>query len=1016
MPMRTPHYLRSILCGFAAASVALLFCSSTWAQVVVPAAPAAPGMGAAPAGTPGTGSTGAAATTMGTGTVPRGEAVEAFPAVKNIMQPGGKADAQEAAKPADGKAQPTDSKNNAPDSKDALAAEPVKEAKADDTEFQRFVFNATGKALPLYGYELFARSNTFAPAQAVPAPADYLLGPGDEIAIHVNGLMEVNQNFVIDRDGRIMLPKVGPVSLAGVPLHKAEEVLTTQIARVLRNFTVSVSMGRLRSIEIFVVGQARKPGKHLVSSLSGLVNALLESGGPSANGSMRAIELRRAGKTIATLDMYAFLARGDNSADIALLARDVVFIPPAGARAALLGTINEPAIYEIKSKESIEQILALSGGLPALAAPQKAQLERLDASREVARYVEDFALDAQGLKQVLKAGDILTVFQISPQIANAVTLEGNVAAPLRYTFRPGMRIADLLLDKRLLIPGSYWLQVNRGSTAGSYARPEVNIDYATVQRLNPDTLQTEILAFDLSKAMALDTQENLELRSGDIVKVYAPNDPGPVTENSISITGESVGGTHRFAWREGNTIANYTSRINELFAQASRTRAVDAQVEAEQVLYSSYPINLGYATVLRRDPDSLRATRIAFNLGKALSGDRTEAIALKSRDSIAIYAPKQLGPETLDAVTISGEVVGGTQRYVWREGFTVRDIIPSTQWLVDTYNYWQRASGRSLNNDINWDYAQVIRRIPATLQSQAITFHLGRAVLDANPKDNIRLEPGDQIALFTTAQLPVPAEKRVHIVTLAGEVMVPGKYQVSPGETLPDLIQRAGGLSRYAYPYGTVFSRETTRAQQQISLDKSLRQMQAEVNSQAATTLQNMTDAAGQSATVQAQLAGQRMMLERLRGIKATGRIALDLDPDKPVLPAITLEDGDEVRIPMRPNFVGVFGEVFTDSAVLHKPNNTVADYLDKAGVTRDADLDNLIVVRADGKVENSPASLFSIRPEVLGKRLYAGDSVFVPGRLDRRTPYTNFIQGAKDWTAILYQFGLGAAGFKSLK
>jgi protein involved in polysaccharide export with SLBB domain len=213
-----------------------------------------------------------------------------------------------------------------------------------------------------------------------------------------------------------------------------------------------------------------------------------------------------------------------------------------------------------------------------------------------------------------------------------------------------------------------------------------------------------------------------------------------------------------------------------------------------------------------------------------------------------------------------------------------------------------------------------------------------------------------------------------------------------------------------------VFSRASTRVQQQANLDKSLRQMQSDINAQAATALQNVTDTTEKGSNVQAQLAGQRIMLERLQGIKATGRIALDLDPEKPVLPALTLEDGDEVRIPMRPSFVGVFGEVFTESAVLHKPDTSVADYLGKAGVTREADMDNLIIVRADGRVENGPTSLLSIRSAILDKRLYPGDSLFVPGRVDRRTYYSSFIQGAKDWTAILYQFGLGAAGFKSLK
>ena len=387
--------------------------------------------------------------------------------------------------------------------KDAKAplADAEREPFIPETEFQRFVFSATGQALKLYGYELFANPASFGAAQAAPVPAGYILGPGDELVVQVNGLADLNTNLVIDRDGRVQVPKVGPLNLAGAPLNDAEKIFRNHIGKVFRNFTVSVTMGRLRSIEVFVVGQARKPGKHVISSLSSLINALFETGGPSANGSLRAIELRRAGRKIATIDLYAFLARGDNSTDTQLLAGDVVFIAPAGPRAALLGTLNAPAIYELRGNETINDMLALSGGLPTLAAPQKAQLERVDAQKEIARYVQDFALDAKGLAQPLKAGDILTVFQISPQIANVVTLQGNVAAPLRCNFRPGMRVADPFSDTRLLIPGSYWTALNQGATAGNYSRPEVNLDYATIQRLDPSTLRTRLIAFNLQKAV-----------------------------------------------------------------------------------------------------------------------------------------------------------------------------------------------------------------------------------------------------------------------------------------------------------------------------------------------------------------------------------------------------------------------------------------------------------------------------------------------------------------------------------
>jgi len=240
-------------------------------------------------------------------------------------------------------------------------------------------------------------------------------------------------------------------------------------------------------------------------------------------------------------------------------------------------------------------------------------------------------------------------------------------------------------------------------------------------------------------------------------------------------------------------------------------------------------------------------------------------------------------------------------------------------------------------------------------------------------------------------------------------------YQIQPGDTLPDLIQRAGGLSKNAFVYGTEFTRESTRAQQQANLNKSIRQMEADINAQTATLLQNVTgDEKGN--IVQAQIAGQKAMLGRLQGLRASGRIALDLNHDQPALPPLRLEGGDRIIVPQRPSFVGVFGEVYAENSFIHKPEQTVADYLDKAGVTREADMDNVTLIRADGTVETGRQGFSLWGPSLMARRLYAGDTIFVPARIDRRSAYSTFIQGAKDWTAIFYQFGLGAAGLKALQ
>lgn len=783
-------------------------------------------------------------------------------------------------------------------------AEAVKDIGADQTEFQRFVAENAGRRLPLFGYNLFSQPDRYAPVLAAPVPPTYILGPGDELVLQTYGVVDVAERLVIDRNGRVSIPKTGPVMLAGVPFSEAEKVLNAHLAKVYTNYTLSLTMGRVRSIEVFVLGQAARPGKHVVSGMSSLINALFETGGASANGSLRKIELRRGGKTITSVDMYRFLALGDSSTDARLQSGDVIYIPPAGERAAVLGTVNAPAIYEVHAGETIGDVLALSGGLPVLAAPQKAQLERLAPQESVARYVEDFSLDATGLQRKLKAGDILTVFQVSPQIANVVTLEGNVAAPMRYSFKPGMRVSDVLGDPRLLIPVAYWQGINRGANSATPNRPEVNLDYATIQRLDPRGLTTRLVSFSPAKAMNGDARENLELQSGDIVTVYGPSQPGPETDDSIALR---------------------------------------------------------------------------------------------------------------------GEIVGGLKRFPWRQGMTLKELIPSTQWLIDYYQYWQKASGKSIRQDINWDYAQLTRRVPQTLLTESLEFNLGQHVtLDANNPNYkpLLLQAGDQISLFTTAQIQVPLAKRVQFVTVRGEVAVPGVYQLKPGETLPQLIKRAGGLSVNAYPYGAVFTRESTRAQQQANIDTAVRRLESQLVSESSTVAQNQAESAS-AAAQQAQLLSQRQTVERLRSLKASGRVALDLDPEAPKFPNLTLEDGDSITVPNRPDFVGVYGAVLAETSFIHRFGMTVGDYIDRAGATREADLDAALLVRADGTVLSNQASRSWVgwgNSGFMGQRLSPGDSVFVPEVLDRRTAYTQFIQGAKDWTQLIYQFGLGAAAFKTLK
>jgi len=318
-------------------------------------------------------------------------------------------------------------------------------------------------------------------------------------------------------------------------------------------------------------------------------------------------------------------------------------------------------------------------------------------------------------------------------------------------------------------------------------------------------------------------------------------------------------------------------------------------------------------------------------------------------------------------------------------------------------------------NEINWDYASIERLDAKELRATLIPFNLGKAVKDKDPANDLTLQAGDVVTIFSVNDLPVPAEKRSQFVRVGGEVMVPGIYQIQPGETLPGLIQRVGGLSQNAFVYGTVFTRESTRVQQQENINKSIRRMESDINAQTAFALQNASSA-DKATTLQVQIENQKNMLRRLQGLKANGRISLELDPNTPVTPSIVLEDGDQIIVPHRPSFVGVFGEVFAESSFIFRPGSTVSHYIDKAGLTRDADADNLLLIRADGSIEGNARSSSFWSSGVMNKTLNPGDSIFVPGLIDRRTAYTQFMEGAKDWTTILYQFGLGAAALKTIR
>lgn len=693
-----------------------------------------------------------------------------------------------------------------------LTPEPKRPAEPPrPSQFQRFVQESTGRLLPVYGAELFAQTQTYAPVSNIAPPANYVLGPGDEVQLQIWGAIDLAAKLVVDSKGQITIPKVGAVTVAGISVGKLEPTLKAHVGKVFTNIELSASVAKLRSIQVYVVGQAQRPGTYTLSSLSTLVNALFASGGPSASGSMRAIQLKRGDQLLATLDLYDFIARGDKLNDPSLQPGDVIVIPPAGARVAVTGAYDQAAIYEVKpDRNSVGDLLALGGGVPTLATPQKALLERIDPSVTPSpRQVQEIALNPAGLQQPLRDGDVLTLLPISPAFGNAVTLQGSVAQPLRHAWTSGMKVADLIPAREALISRDYF--------------------------------------------------------------------------------------------KQKNSLVQFTDKLD-----------------------------------------------------KSSSG-------------------------------------------------------------TEIFSKFSKTEGQ-----INWDYAVIERLNKDTLTTQLVPFNLGKAVLQRDPEHNLPLQPGDVVSIFSQADLRLPTERQSRLVRVEGEVAAPGVYQAKPGETLRQLIQRIGGLTPQAYVFGTEFTRESVRQQQQKNLDQLVAKLEASLSSQSSVQIANLSaDRAAQAATLlEAQKQSQQQQLARLKMLRSNGRVALELSPTQnslAALPDVPLEDGDRIVMPSTPGFVAAFGAVHNENVFIHKPGRTVEDVLRIAGVTEDGELDQAFVLRADGTVvaRKDRSGWFGGSFESLA--LMPGDTVVVPQKVDRESKWTFITRVVKDWTQILANLGLGIAAIHTL-
>lgn len=367
-----------------------------------------------------------------------------------------------------------------------------------------------------FGYQLFAGTpNTFSPAADIPVPPEYVLGPGDELQMQFYGSRDDSMNLVIDREGVIELPKVGALTLVGLSFVQAKALIAEQVRQKMIGVTTSVTMGRLRSIRVFVLGDAEHPGSYLISGLSTISHALFSAGGVSKKGSLRHIQLKRNGKVVKELDLYDFLLKGNSRGDERLMPGDVIFIPPIGAVIGVAGQVNRPAIYELRAEKTAQEITEMAGGVLADADVKHLQIDRLSQAGD--RNILDF-----DLKQTTKIqnGDILMLFAVPGMRTDTVGLFGHIKRPGQYGLSKNMTLSNLIGSADDLLPGAF-------------------LDYALIQRTDPILRSVTTLRVSLDKLLVKqDKQADVILQADDQVYVFSKSSIDPL--NVVSIYGQVV--------------------------------------------------------------------------------------------------------------------------------------------------------------------------------------------------------------------------------------------------------------------------------------------------------------------------------------------------------------------------------------------------------------------------------------------------------------------------------------------
>ena len=811
---------------------------------------------------------------------------------------------------------------------------------------------SNNKPLKLFGYDFFTNQpSTFIPLKNIPVPEDYLIGPGDNVKLLIYGNQNDEFTVQVTREGDILLPNIGRISVAGITFSEMKETIKEVLRKKIIGAEVNISLGTLRAINIFILGDAFEPGMFTVSGLSTLTNAIFVSGGVSLNGSLRNIELKRNGETIKVFDFYDLLLKGDTSKDVRLRPGDVIFIPPKSKSVAITGEIARPGIYELKEFEKLNDLITFAGNLRPEANSKKIEIQRIDHNLEAFRLLSVSLRENSEI--ALKNGDYVNIFPVNDILKQSVLVKGHALNPGFYPWYEGLKISNIFGSEEDLLSmtdKNYLLIKREKELSQNYEYYQASLSNIFQDSSSPENIQLnekdEIL---LLPSLLFKDQINTRFFQQELT----------TTEEEMILVEEPTYTT--------------TDEVSEDF---DKEDSIDAEKEA--LIYVDKEHSIYDYCIL--------ATETADGDAMAITGDAmaiTDSCRRQLIDPYIILINKQIDNlNKTNLIDIQGNVhFPGT--YPLTLNMTIKGAIDA---------------GGGLKDGTYFNEIEVVRtRIESGQILTSNTLYSGSVK--------------SQINTSLTSQDLIHIKKMTNNtkdIAISGEIMFPGVYRLSENETLLDLINRAGGLKKTAETSSAYFQRESVR----ILGAERLRTAQGQLKRKI--LLSSQSAGIGKDSLSAGAMETLTRLLESESEDNefGLGRLIIDLDAIMDGSQLLVLEDGDSLHIPIEKQTIAILGEVYVPYSHLYSDNLDLSDYLKLSGGTTEfADLDSTYIIKSDGTIVSSN-KLATNSGFFRGSKsiLQPGDTVIVPVKLQQ----FDAIKATTELTQILYQMSIAAAAVNS--